>query len=278
MTCANVEHLGEIEAARRDRPRAARLERLLPDRRRVHRRRADGAASTRRSLAHDDRPYTYTNFAVTVDGHASIEGRSGAIGSDTDTAMLVGLRTVADAVMIGAGTMRAERYDRIFTEPERRARPRAARAARRSPRRCSSRAASTCPGTRRLFTDGGGRVLIFTASADDPPETATPVEVLRFDGGVDVREVMRQPPRRARRPQPALRGGAAAPRRAARGGPGRRAVRHPRPAARRRRGAEPRRGPRRERRSGSSSPGSCATGASSSPATGSASSRLGRTR
>ena len=115
------------------------------------------------ALAHDDRPYTYTNFAVTVDGHATIEGRSGAIGSDTDTAMLVGLRTVADAVMIGAGTMRAERYGRIFTEPERASRPRAARPARATPSSCSSRAGSTCPGTRRCSPDGGGQVLIFTA-------------------------------------------------------------------------------------------------------------------
>jgi len=45
-----------------------------------------------------DRPYLYTNFALTIDGHATIEGRSGAIGSDADTAMLVGLRMRADAV------------------------------------------------------------------------------------------------------------------------------------------------------------------------------------
>ena len=44
-----------------------------------------------------------TNFALTLDGHATISGRSGAIGSDADTAMLVGLRTRVDAVMIGAG-------------------------------------------------------------------------------------------------------------------------------------------------------------------------------
>jgi hypothetical protein len=68
-----------------------------------------------------DRPYVFTNFAVTVDGHATIEGRSGAIGTDTDTAMLVGLRMRAEAIMIGAGTMRAERYGRLFTDPARRA-------------------------------------------------------------------------------------------------------------------------------------------------------------
>jgi riboflavin biosynthesis pyrimidine reductase len=62
---------------------------------------------------HDDRPYVAMNFAATVDGRATIGGVSGPIGSATDTAMLVGLRTRFDAVMIGAGTMRAERYGDI---------------------------------------------------------------------------------------------------------------------------------------------------------------------
>jgi riboflavin biosynthesis pyrimidine reductase len=64
---------------------------------------------------HDDRPFVAMNFAATVDGRAAIGGVSGPIGSDADTAMLVGLRTRFDAVMIGAGTMRAERYRDIGT-------------------------------------------------------------------------------------------------------------------------------------------------------------------
>jgi riboflavin biosynthesis pyrimidine reductase len=60
-----------------------------------------------------DRPFVAMNFAATVDGRAAIGGVSGPIGSDADTAMLVGLRTRFDAVMIGAGTMRAERYGDI---------------------------------------------------------------------------------------------------------------------------------------------------------------------
>jgi riboflavin biosynthesis pyrimidine reductase len=63
--------------------------------------------------ARDDRPFLAMNFAATVDGRATISGVSGPIGSDVDTAMLVGLRTRFDAVMIGAGTMRAERYGDI---------------------------------------------------------------------------------------------------------------------------------------------------------------------
>ncbi|HWM53933.1 MAG TPA: dihydrofolate reductase family protein [Solirubrobacterales bacterium] len=60
--------------------------------------------------AHDDRPFLAMNFVATLDGRATIEGRSGPIGSEADTEMLVGLRSRFDAVMIGAGTMRAERY------------------------------------------------------------------------------------------------------------------------------------------------------------------------
>jgi hypothetical protein len=66
--------------------------------------------------AREDRPYTITNFAITLDGMATLHGRSGAIGSDTDTQMLVGLRTKVDAVLIGAGTMRVERYGRVVAD------------------------------------------------------------------------------------------------------------------------------------------------------------------
>jgi riboflavin biosynthesis pyrimidine reductase len=33
---------------------------------------------------------------------------------------------------------------------------------------------------------GGGRVLIFTASDAEPPETATPLRVVRHDGRIDI--------------------------------------------------------------------------------------------
>jgi len=59
---------------------------------------------------HPERPLVAMNFVATVDGRATIEGRSGPIGSETDTVMLAGLRTRFDAVMIGAGTKRVERY------------------------------------------------------------------------------------------------------------------------------------------------------------------------
>jgi len=58
----------------------------------------------------EGRPFLAMNFVATLDGRATIDGRSGPIGSDTDTAMMSGLRNRFDAVMIGAGTKRVERY------------------------------------------------------------------------------------------------------------------------------------------------------------------------
>jgi riboflavin biosynthesis pyrimidine reductase len=63
--------------------------------------------------AREDRPFVAMNFAATVDGRAAIEGRSGPIGSEVDTAMLVALRKRFDAVMIGHGTKRVEGYEGI---------------------------------------------------------------------------------------------------------------------------------------------------------------------
>jgi riboflavin biosynthesis pyrimidine reductase len=59
---------------------------------------------------HEERPFVAMNFVATLDGRATIDGRSGPIGSGTDTAMMTGLRKRFDAVMVGAGTKRVEGY------------------------------------------------------------------------------------------------------------------------------------------------------------------------
>ena len=137
-----------------------------------------------------DRPRVALNFASTLDGRASIDGRSGPIGSATDTAMLGGLRQRFDAVMIGAGTMRVERYGRIVSNPERRA----------------ERETIGLPGDplmviigsldlpwdAGLFTEGDGKVVLFTADDGDPPPTATRLEIIREpEGRVDMETALR---------------------------------------------------------------------------------------
>jgi riboflavin-specific deaminase-like protein len=136
-----------------------------------------------------ERPFVAMNFAATVDGRAAIGGRSGPIGSATDTELLLQLRTRFDAVMIGAGTMRAERYNAP-------AGGRKAREHRESlglsanPLMVIVSGRLDLPWDAPLFTDGEGQVLILTTSEVEPPETATPLQVLRHEGRVDLADAL----------------------------------------------------------------------------------------
>src|ERR1700679_1575204 len=138
----------------------------------------------------EERPFVAMNFAATVDGRATIAGVSGPIGSDTDTAMLAGLRTRFDAVMIGAGTMRAERYGPLVSSPEKRE-LRERLGLPPDPVMAIVSGRLDLPWDASLFTDGGGRVLIFTASEAEPPEVATPLQVVHHEGFVNIVEALR---------------------------------------------------------------------------------------
>jgi riboflavin-specific deaminase-like protein len=143
-----------------------------------------------KDLAYEDRPYVVLNFVASLDGHATIEGRSGPLGSDTDMEMLQRLRTRVDAVMIGAGTMRAERYGRIVPSPDLRAyRERVGLA--HDPLAVIVSGRLDLPWDAPLFTDGGGRIVVFTAADTDPPETATQLTVVRHEATVDLGEALR---------------------------------------------------------------------------------------
>jgi riboflavin-specific deaminase-like protein len=140
-------------------------------------------------LAHPERPYLILNFASTLDGRAAIDGHSGPIGDAVDTEMLQRLRTRVDAVMIGAGTMRAERYGRIVSDPQLRAyRERTGLA--HDPVAVIVSNRFELPWDAGLFTDGGGRVVIFTASDQEPPDTATPMTLVRHPDGVDLAKAL----------------------------------------------------------------------------------------
>jgi riboflavin-specific deaminase-like protein len=142
------------------------------------------------ALAHEDRPYVVTNFAVTVDGQATLRGKAGPIGSDTDTVMLQRLRTQVDAVMIGAGTLRAERYGRMVSDPRLRAwRERIGLP--HDPLAVIISGTLDLPWDASIFTCGDGQVLVFTTADEEPPRTETSVRIVRQEGRVDLAEAMR---------------------------------------------------------------------------------------
>jgi riboflavin-specific deaminase-like protein len=94
------------------------FQRLLPDR--ATGLSADDVASglAFADLAPAERPYLALNMAATADGRIAIDGRSGPVAGKADRELFHHLRTQADAVMAGAGTVRAERYGRVVKTEE----------------------------------------------------------------------------------------------------------------------------------------------------------------
>jgi riboflavin-specific deaminase-like protein len=68
-----------------------------------------------------DRPYLIINMVSALDGKATIEWRTKGLSTDLDRELFHRLRTQVDAVMVGAGTVRAERYGRMVKSDELRA-------------------------------------------------------------------------------------------------------------------------------------------------------------
>jgi riboflavin biosynthesis pyrimidine reductase len=137
------------------------------------------------------RPHVAVNFAATVDGRATIGGVSGQIGSAADTEMLARLRTRFDAVLIGAGTMRAERYGRLRSRPADRE-AREAAGLRPDPLLAIVSGRLDLPWDAPAFTEEeGGEVLVFTAADTEPPDVAAPLRVVRHERFVDVLAALR---------------------------------------------------------------------------------------
>jgi riboflavin biosynthesis pyrimidine reductase len=56
------------------------------------------------------RPWLRANMISSVDGASSLSGRSGGLGGPADRMVFAVLRSLADVILVGAGTARAEHY------------------------------------------------------------------------------------------------------------------------------------------------------------------------
>jgi riboflavin biosynthesis pyrimidine reductase len=57
-----------------------------------------------------DRPWVRVNFVTSADGASALDGLSGGLGSPADKQVFGLLRELAEVVLVGAGTARAENY------------------------------------------------------------------------------------------------------------------------------------------------------------------------
>jgi len=138
----------------------------------------DGLGLRDAGAAANERPRVMLNMVSTVDGRATVAGRSGPLGGRADRELFHALRAAVDAVAAGAGTIRAERYGRIIPQPARR-RLRGERGLSEEPLACVvSESLSLSPDI-PLLADPASHVVILTSSQASLPQTAARVDYVR---------------------------------------------------------------------------------------------------
>ena len=133
------------------------------------------------------RPHVMLNMVSTVDGRATLGGRSGPISGPADRELFHALRAAVDGVLVGAGTIRAERYGRIISDAPVRA-ERLARGLSEEPLACVVSGRLELPTDIGLLQTEGARVAVLTSSPASLPPVPAQVEYVRCsrDGRLDL--------------------------------------------------------------------------------------------
>jgi riboflavin-specific deaminase-like protein len=109
------------------------------------------------------RPYVVLNMVSTVDGKVALNGSAGGIGSRMDRYLMRRIRSLVDAVMIAAGTLRAETCDPRVDTPF--VRERRARGLSGQPLAVGVSASLDLLPTNRFLVNGRERTLLLTSDA-----------------------------------------------------------------------------------------------------------------
>jgi riboflavin-specific deaminase-like protein len=136
-------------------------------------------------LAPDHRPYVVLNMVATADGAATVAARTAPISNTADRQLFHELRAHVDAVMVGAGTVRIERYGRLVPDARRRER-RIARGLTADPLAIVVSRSLRLDPDLPLLTDPNSHVVIITASTGELTQCAAQVSYLRSAPGQEV--------------------------------------------------------------------------------------------
>ena len=129
-------------------------------------------------LGPTDRPYLGLNMVSSLDGKATLDWRTKGLSSDVDRELFHHLRTQADAVMVGAGTVREERYGRMTKTDELRLK-RVNEGLVPDPLAVVVSGRLDLPPDLPLLNDPEQRVVIATGSEDELPGLKGDVEYVR---------------------------------------------------------------------------------------------------
>jgi riboflavin biosynthesis pyrimidine reductase len=144
----------------------------------------------------DGRPWLLVNMIASLDGAITVDGRSGGLGAPADKAMFSALRAVADVVLAGAGTVRAEGYGPARPSSATRA-ARRARGQAEAPRIAVVSRSLDFDLTSALFTEGDAPPIVITCEVAPPERRGQVAEVAEVvlageaavDMGVGLREL-----------------------------------------------------------------------------------------
>jgi len=136
-----------------------------------------------------DRPRVRLNMIASVDGAASLAGRSGSLGGPADKSLFATLRSLADVILVGAATMRTEGYGPARLDGSARDRRRDWGLAPVPPIAVVTRACRL-DWRSPFFTEAEQRPIIITAASAAPEDRARADDVadvvLAGDDGVDL--------------------------------------------------------------------------------------------
>lgn len=144
----------------------------------------------RRAATPPHRPKVLLNMVSTADGRATVGGRSGPLGGPADRELFHALRAAADGVLVGAGTVRTERYGRMIVEESQR-QLRLQRGLQAEPLACIVSGRLALPEDVPLLNTDSAPVAVITASAASLPACAADVRYVRTPGGrLDLRAAL----------------------------------------------------------------------------------------
>ena len=118
---------------------------------------------------------------ASADGRIAVEGRSVGLGHPADRALLRELRTAADAILVGTGTLRAERYANLLDDEQRA--HRVAAGLEPEPIVATISRRLDLPGDIPLLAEPTARVQVYTEADGEVPSQGAWVAVQRFEPG-----------------------------------------------------------------------------------------------
>jgi riboflavin biosynthesis pyrimidine reductase len=124
------------------------------------------------------RPRVVAAMIASIDGRATVDGRSVALGHPADRALLRELRTAVDAILVGTATMRAERYANLLDDDQRARRVDAGLEAQPIVATISRRL--DLPTDIPLLAEPTARVQVYTEAAGEVPSQGAWVSLHRF--------------------------------------------------------------------------------------------------